>query len=50
MMVCDIEPMQLEDQRIPGGQPLVFEATVCALAAELPAAARFDIGDGDQGL
>jgi hypothetical protein len=53
VVVCDLEVVELEDQGVVRDQSLVFRAAVVAPTAEetlVPAAACFDVGDGNQGL
>jgi hypothetical protein len=53
VVVFDLKAVQLEDQQPVRDQPLVFRTPVHALTAQkmlVPAAARIDIGDCDEGL
>ena len=53
VVMLDVPGVQLKDELAVDGQPLVLRAAVRALAAEqalIPAAARLDVLDGDQGL
>jgi hypothetical protein len=53
VVMIDIKAMQLEDQNTSRFQSFVLVPTVIALAAKqslIPAAAGFDISDGNQGL
>jgi hypothetical protein len=51
--MIDVKAMQLEDQKTSCFQSFVLVPAVIALAAKqslIPAAAGFDISDGNQGL
>lgn len=53
VVVLDLEAMELKNQHAVGNEPLVLGPAMGAPTPEetlIPAATRFDVGDGDQGL
>ena len=53
VVMLNLEAVQLKNQGAVGDEPLVLGSTMGALAAEqtlIPAAARLDVGYGDQWL